>query len=77
MGEDDGFDDADDPARAFARVEDRLASVHGEVALLRAAIEGLTAARELGERLVDFLLQQVVHLAGRGLGSQHGGQARG
>ncbi|GFE77277.1 DUF6118 family protein [Novosphingobium sp. TCA1] len=46
MGEDDGFDDADDPARAFARVEDRLASVHGEVALLRAAIEGLTAARE-------------------------------
>lgn len=46
MGEDDGFDDTDDPARAFARVEDRLASVHGEVTLLRAAIEGLTAARE-------------------------------
>lgn len=46
MGEGDGFDDADDPAQAFARVEDRLASVHGEVALLRAAIEGLTATRE-------------------------------
>ncbi|MDE8651462.1 DUF6118 family protein [Novosphingobium album (ex Liu et al. 2023)] len=46
MGEDDGFDDADDPTQAFARVEDRLASVHGEVTLLRAAIEGLTAARE-------------------------------
>src|SRR3546814_9671168 len=44
--EDDSFGDADDPALAFARVEDRLASVHGEVALLRAAIEGLTAARE-------------------------------
>ena len=26
---------------------------------------------------MDFLLQQVVYLAGRGLGSQHGGQARG
>src|SRR3546814_17149729 len=44
--EDDSFGDADDPALAFTRVEDRLASVHGEVALLRAAIEGLTAARE-------------------------------
>src|SRR3546814_8911936 len=47
--EDDGFNNSEadgDPAAAFARVEDRLASVHGEVALLRAAIEGLTAARE-------------------------------
>src|SRR3546814_3485988 len=44
--EDDSFGDADDPALAFARVEDRLASVHGEVALLRAAIEGLTARSE-------------------------------
>src|SRR3546814_20419204 len=45
--EDDGFNNSEadgDPAAAFARVEDRLASVHGEVALLRAAIEGLTAA---------------------------------
>lgn len=71
MGEDDGFDDADDPALAFARVEDRLASVHGEVALLRAAIEGLTAAREnieipdyeptLGrtEKVLGILVQQI------------------
>src|SRR3546814_13332062 len=44
--EDDSVGDADDPALAFARVEVRLASVHGEVALLRAAIEGLTAASE-------------------------------
>src|SRR3546814_2021811 len=47
--EDDGFNNSEadgDPAAAFARVEDRLASVHGEVALLRAVIEGLTAARE-------------------------------
>ena len=47
--EDDGFNNSEadgDLAAAFARVEDRLASVHGEVALLRAAIEGLTAARE-------------------------------
>src|SRR3546814_7452791 len=44
--EDYSFGDADYPALAFSRVGDRLASVHGEVALLRAAIEGLTAARE-------------------------------
>src|SRR3546814_14921773 len=47
--EDNGFNNSrsdGDPAAAFARVDDRLASVHGEVALLRAAIEGLTAARE-------------------------------
>src|SRR3546814_6341960 len=39
-------DAGDDPALAFARVEDRLASVHGEVGLLRAAIAGLAATRE-------------------------------
>lgn len=39
MGEGDGLDDADDPARAFEKLR-------GEVSLLRLAVEGLTAARE-------------------------------
>src|SRR3546814_21015541 len=65
-------DAGDDPALAFARVEDRLASVHGEVGLLRAAIGGLAATRESiaipdyettparTEKVLGGMVQQVV-----------------
>lgn len=68
-------DAGDDPALAFARVEDRLASVHGEVGLLRAAIAGLAATRESieipdyeptlarTEKVLGVLVQQIDPIA--------------
>src|SRR3546814_21149915 len=70
-------DAGDDPALAFARVEDRLASVHGEVGLLRAAIAGLAATRESieipdyeptlarTEKVLGVLVQQIDPIAKR------------